>query len=160
MKSKRNIIVACTIVGAVAIAVAITKWGETILFLLLLGVGSIFLFFQQDFHPWEESMGDLAFISLDTKAAVDTQELSAMAPATRNNRAACADFVMNLDRQTVFSVNAQTYFKIRIRTECPCQGNGHDRGGNLTKVHITRGPNKGLDGWVCRSAVGLTVAFP
>jgi hypothetical protein len=104
-------------------------------------------------------MLDLASIRLDTKAALDTQELSAMALATRNNRDACPDFEREVGRQKAFYVDAQTLSKIRIRTECQCQGNGHDRGGNLMKVHITRGPNRGSDGWVCGTAV-LTVALP
>jgi hypothetical protein len=83
-----------------------------------------------------------------------------MALATRNNRDACPDFEREVGRQKAFYVDAQTLSKIRIRTECQCQGNGHDRGGNLMKVHITRGPNRGSDGWVCGTAVGLTVALP
>lgn len=152
MKAKR-----CAVfVGTGAVAVAIGKWGWILLFLCFIAIASVTSMFEEDFHPWEESLNDLGEISLDTKAAVDTLELSAMAVATRDKVDDCGDLSIRLGHQKTFPVNAETYCKIRIRTSCSCQGGGYDRGGNWMKVHITRGPNRGRDGWVCESAVGRT----
>jgi len=146
-------------IGAAALVMVIAaKWGETILFLfLLLGVLPIVLFFQQDYRPWEDSIDDMATIRLDTDAVPDTKALSGMAVATQDNHDNCAAFVTGLQDQSVFSVDAQTYCKVRIRTECACTGRGYAGPGKWLKVHITRGWHKGSDVWMCGSAVGPSV---
>lgn len=117
------------------------------------------LFFQQDYHPWEESMWDLAQIRQDTDALPDSQDVSARVPATEGHRTACAAFVKALESQKAFSLTSTTYSKIRVRTDCPCNGRQwyekDDR--NWLKVRITRGPHNGSDAWVCGNAVGPTV---
>ncbi len=117
------------------------------------------LFFQQDYRPWEESMWDLAETRQDAQVVADNYQLSAGAPATYGNRNACESLAMVLEDEKSFSVKAQTYCKIRVRTDCPCGGRHwyerDDR--NWLKVHLTRGPQKGANAWVCGSAVGPTV---
>jgi hypothetical protein len=126
--------------------------------ILLLLLFPIVLFFEQDYRPSDESMYDLAVFRLDTEVVADTQELTAMTLAARNNRYACPGLVTQFAHQSTFAVKAQTYCKIRSETECACSGKLYDFKENAwLKVHITRGPNRGRDGWVCRSAVGRTV---
>jgi uncharacterized membrane protein len=136
---------------------------HTIIILAAVAVASIFLFpiglfIEQDYHPWDESMCDLAVLRLDTEVVADTQELTAMALAARNNRYVCPALVTQFARQSTFAVKAQTYCKIRSETECACSGKLYDFKENAwLKAHITRGPNKGRHGWVCGSAVWRTV---
>jgi hypothetical protein len=146
-------------IGAVALILVIApNWGGRVLFLFLwFGVLPIILFFQQDYRPWEDSIGDMAKIYLDTDAVSDTKALSRMAMATQTNHDTCAAFVAGLQNQSVFSVDAQIYCKVRIRTECACTGRGFAGPGKWLKVYITRGRNKGADVWMCGSAVGPSV---
>ena len=119
----------------------------------------IALYFREDYRPWEESMWDLAETRENTQAVADNRELSAGAPASYGNRNACAAFAKAIEGRNTFFIRAQTYCKIRTRTDCACGGRQwyekDDR--NWLKVHITGGPHKGADVWVCGSAVGPTV---
>jgi len=145
--------------AAVALALVVAaKWGAIIFYLFLFaGVVPIVPFFQQDYHPWEDSINDMARVFLNTEAFADTHEISQIAMATITNQDVCMAFVMRLQDYKVFSVEAQTYCKIRVRTECPCTGRGFAGPGKWLKVHITRGQNKGSDAWICGSAVGPSV---
>jgi len=144
-------------VAAIALFVA-AKWGAIIFYLFLfVGVLPVVLFFQQDYHPWEDSIDDMAVVSLDTDAVPDTHDISQMAAAAATDHDACVPFINRLRDQRGFSVEAQTYCKIRIQTECPCTGRGFAGPGKWLKVHLTRGPQKGADAWVCGSAVAKTV---
>lgn len=128
---------------------------------LIAGVLSepVALFFREDYRPWEESMWDLAEMRQDTDALPDSKELSAGAPAAEGDRNACTAFERVLESQRTFPVKAKTYCKVRVRTDCPCNGRQRyekdER--NWLKVRITRGPHKGSDAWVCGNAVGPTV---
>ena len=146
-------------IGAAALVLVIApKWGGIVLFLFLwFGVLPIVLFFQQDYRPWEDSIDDMAKIYLDTDAVPDTKALSRIAMETQTNHDNCAAFVTGLQDQSVFSVDAQTYCKVRIRTECACTGRGFAGPGKWLKAHITRGQHRGSDVWICGSAVGPSV---
>src|SRR5579862_7044474 len=146
--------------GAVIVLILIVaaKWGELAAYLFLLfGVAPIMLFFQQDYRPWDDSLDDIASVNLDTEALTDAREISQMAVAAGNNRKHCSAFVARLHDQRLFAVEAQTYCKIRIRTECPCTGTGLAGPGKWVKIHLTRGAHKGSDVWVCGSSVGQTI---
>ncbi len=113
------------------------------------------LYFEQDYHFWTENVSDLAAFRSGTQVFMDSQELSRAVSAASIS---CAEMTPAIQHQPFFFVAANTYCKIRSRSECPCS-NDSSRG-YWIKVHVTRGPQKGKEGWICREDVGLTVALP
>ena len=138
--------------GASAIGFFLLFWKEILFFFFFLAVVPIALFFQQDYHPWQESMNDLAATRLTTRAISDSPRLHVTQGVPANG---CAAFIEDLGREPSFTIAEQTYCKIRARTACECSPGQH-----WAKVNVTKGKTAGKEGWVCDSDIGLTVAWP
>ena len=114
----------------------------------------ITLFFEQDYRPWSESAADLAATWDRTYVVEHSPRVQSLVNRLHGgDSAGCAAFNQQLHQEKGFTVPANSYCKIRLDTACTCP-----TGQVWVEIQMTKGDHAGRIGWICRDAIGLTVA--